>query len=123
MIKPQEEFPLIEEYRKVFDITDDTIFAYDHNIYTNNVLPKHLIIHEETHHKQQDKYGLDTWVTYYLTDADFRLKMEVEAYKEQLKSINDREERFHLRMECIKNLTSSLYGNIVSPEEARRLLK
>lgn len=123
MIKPQKEFPLLDEYAKIFDITDNTIFAYDHDIYTNNPLPPDLIIHEETHHKQQDKYGLDTWVTYYLTDTEFRLKMEVEAYRKQLESIKDREQRFHLRMECIKHLTSSLYGNIISKEEALKLLK
>lgn len=122
MFYPQNEFPLLEEYAQVFPITDRTIFAYDHKIYCNYKLPLDLVVHEMTHHQQQDKYGLVYWVQEYLTDDNFRLEMEIEAYNNQLKSIKDRNFRFKVREECIKHLSSDLYGNIISREQARELL-
>lgn len=122
MLKPQSEFPLLKRYQEKFPINEFTIFAYNGDIYCNYPLPPDLIIHEETHLKQQEKYGLDTWVDYYLKDDDFRLKMELEAYRKQLASIKDRELRFHVKQDCIDSLTSSLYGNLLSKEEAKKLL-
>ena len=122
-IKKQVEFPLLDKYKTIFDITNNTIFAYDGCIYTNNELSPDLLIHEQTHLKQQEKYGLDTWVEYYLKDVNFRLKVEIEAYRKQLESIKDREFRFHIRNESAKNLSSSLYGNIINYEEALKLLR
>ena len=125
MIKqlPQKDFPLLEEYKKVFDITPETIFAYDDTIYCDYGLPNHLIIHEITHHEQQKRYGLEKWVELYLTDVEFRLKMEVEAYRHQISTISDRNNKLRLRLECAKDLSSSLYGNICTYEEALELLK
>lgn len=123
LFKQQNEFPLLEEYQKLFDITDRTIFAYNNCVYTNYELSPDLIIHEQTHLKQQDKYGLDNWINYYLTDVKFRLKMEVEAYRKQLESIKDREFKFNIKQECIRNLCSGLYGDIVTVDEAKILLK
>ena len=122
ILYPQSEFPLLKEYSKHFDITPSTIFAYDHKIYSNNSLPEHLIVHEQTHHKQQDEYGLDNWVEKYLNDNKFRLLMEIEAYQTQLKSIKDRNSRAKVAMESAKNLSSSLYGNIIDYKEALKVL-
>lgn len=119
---PQAEFPLIEEYRKVFDITEHTIFAYNDVIYSDDGLPNHLIVHEITHHEQQKRDGLDYWVEHYLTDPKYRLRMEVEAYKHQLSVVDDRNNKARLKIECAKNLSSSLYGNICTYEEAIGLL-
>ena len=123
MLKPQSEFPLLDKYKEKFEITPNTIFAYDGNIYSNSELSPDLMVHEETHLKQQEAHGLDNWVDKFLNDPEFRLWQEVDAYKKQLASIKDREFRFHIRQECIANLSSSLYGNIVSKEQAKNLLK
>ena len=120
---PQDQFPLLEEYKKHFEIDKNTIFAYDHKIFSNNDLPEHLIIHEKTHHKQQDRDGLQFWVYNYLHDKKYRLIQEIEAYKEQLKSINDRNFRAKIWIESAKTLSSPLYGNIVSYQEALNILK
>jgi len=122
IIHPQSEFPLLEEYKKVFNVTPNTIFAYDHKIYSNNELPKHLIIHEQVHHKQQDRHGLDNWVKRYLEDPKFRLDMEVEAYKIQLESIKDQRGRALQTMISAKDLSSDLYGNIVTYRQALKLI-
>lgn len=122
-IKLQNEFPYLEKFKEKFDVTDKTLFAYDHIIYSNYPVSDDLLIHETTHHKQQDKYGLEEWLKYYLEDDKFRLKMEIEAYRKQLESIQDRNQRAKLRMEVSKHLSSPLYGNIISYEEALRVLK
>lgn len=124
ILKPQKEFPLLAKYLTVFKgITNRTIFAYDGVIYTNAVsLPHHLIVHEETHHRQQEKYGLDNWVDKYLSDTQFRLDMEIEAYRNQLQAMNRKERRELLKI-CAGDLSSNLYGNIISFNEAVELLK
>lgn len=122
LYRPQSEFPMLEEYKKVFDVTDNTIFAYDKVIYSNKELPVHLEVHERRHLIRQQKIGVDKWCEMYLTDIKFRLKEEVIAYKEQLESISDRNQRDKLRKICAKDLSSPLYGNIISYEEAYSLL-
>lgn len=123
MFHKQSEFHLLEEYKKHFAVTKDTIFAYDHKIYTNNNLPKHLIVHEQTHHTQQDRDGLEYWVENYLNNPKYRLEQEIEAYKRQLESINDRNLRAKVWIESAKNLSSHLYGNIITYKEALKLIK
>jgi len=122
-LKKQSEFPLLDIYKEVFPVTEDTIFAFDHVIYTNNSIPEHLFIHETVHHEQQDRIGLTKWVQDYLHDDEFRLKMEVEAYRVQLLSIKDSNARAKVWIESAKNLSSDLYGNIISYKEAIKLLK
>ncbi len=123
IFKKQVEFPLLEQYQKIFNINEFTIFAYDDSIYCNYPLPPDLIVHEKTHLKQQKKVGLDEWVRLFLTNEEFRLKQEVEAYLNQLDSIKDRELRLRIRMESAQNLSSSLYGSIINYEDAYNLLK
>lgn len=123
MIKPQDQFPLLDRYSKVFAITKDTIFAYDGDIYTNNELPNHLLIHENVHLRQQAEIGVNKWVDLFLTNVNFRIHQEVEAYLAQLASVKDRNDRHRLRIICARNLSSDLYGNIMSHSDAMRMLK
>ncbi len=122
-IKPQKEFPLLERYREVFDITDRTIFAYDDVIYCDGKLPPDLIIHEKVHHEQQKRIGLDLWVEMFIKDPQFRLDQEIEAYTKQLRSINNRAYRWQVYLSSARALSSSLYGNIISYREALEVLK
>ncbi len=122
-IKPQDEFPHLDKFKERFDVSDKTLFAWDNVIYSHYPVSSDLIIHESTHHRQQDKYGLEEWLKYYLEDDKFRLKMEIEAYRNQLESIKDRNQRAKLRIEVSKHISSKLYGEIISLEEALRVLK
>jgi len=123
MLKLQKEFPNLELFKKHFAVTDRTIFAWDDSIYCNYNLSPDLIIHEQTHLKQQKKYGLDVWLERYIDDEEFRLKMELQAYRKQLMSIKDREKRNRVRMQVSSDLSSDLYNNIISYEEAFIKLK
>ena len=122
-LHPHKDFPLLSVYKEIFEVTDTTIFAYDHKIYSNHPLPRHLIIHELTHHKQQDEHGLDIWVKKYLHDPKFRLKMEIEAYQVQLQSIGNPQEKAMVLMSSAKDLSGELYGNIISYKEALKAIK
>ncbi len=120
---PQNQFPLLEKYKNYFEIDENTIFAYDNKIYSNNELPNHLIIHEQTHHKQQDRDGLEYWVDNYLNNKEYRLTQEIEAYKNQLKSIKDRNDRAKVWQESARNLSSPLYGNLLTYQEALKAIR
>lgn len=123
MFKPQEKFPHLELFKKYFPVNENTIFAWDGIVYTNFSLPDDLIVHEQTHHRQQEQYGLDNWLKQYLENPQFRLEMEIEAYKNQTACIRDRNLRFKLARECAKHLSSELYGNIISYRDALDLIK
>lgn len=121
-ILPQNKFRLLKEYKKHLpNIDEKTIFAFDNIIYSNYNLPEDLIIHEQTHFKQQKEYGLTTWVKRYLNEKDFRLEMERQAYKVQLDSIKDKGLREAVTKDSINALCSGLYGK-VSKEQAEEIL-
>lgn len=122
MIKPQNEFPLMDKYKARFPITYETIFAYDNDIYTNYKLSQDLLIHENVHLEQQNRIGLDKWVDGFLNDDAFRLEMEIEAYKKQIASISDPNKRRKLIMICAENISSDLYGGIISLSDAFDIL-
>lgn len=122
-ILPQAMFPLMEEYKKKFEITGGTIFALFPHIYCDHPLSPDLMVHEMVHIEQQAKVGVINWVYDFLEYPSKRLEYELEAYRKQLKSIKDREKRNKIRMESARNLSSSLYGNIISYQEAWEKLK
>lgn len=123
MIRPQVDFPFMKEYKEIFEITDKTIFALGDDIYTNYPLTKDLLVHELVHLRQQQEVGVKEWVYDFLHNPQIRLMYEVEAYKEQLKSIKDRNYRHLVRVDSARNLSSALYGNIIGTEEAFKILK
>lgn len=123
MIRPTVDFPFLTEYKEKFAVTDKTVFACYPDIYTNYPLTPDLLIHEIVHLKQQEEIGLTNWVYDFLEYPEKRLQYELEAYKIQIKSIKDRNEKTRVRYESAKNLSSDLYGNIISYGEALELLK
>lgn len=123
MILPQAEFPLIKEYKKFFAIDKYTVFALGENIYTDFQLTPDLLVHENVHLRQQAEVGVKEWVYDFIYNPAKRLEYELEAYKEQLKSIKDRNLRNKVRMQSAKQLSSALYGNIISFSDAFELMK
>lgn len=123
MIKifPLNKFRRLKEFSKVFKINDDTVIAYDGNIYSNKPLYPDVLEHEKVHLKQQKKYGLLNFTDKYLNNRAFRLEMEAEAYRVQLESIKDLELREAVRKDIIIGLCSGLYGKM-SKKEAEKLL-
>ena len=104
------------------------VFCYGDTIYSpsNDKLSADLIAHEEVHQRQQQKMAVELWWEQYLTNVDFRLMQEVEAYRRQVLIINEnygRDQRRKLTKGIIKDLCGEMYGKIVSPETAKQLIK
>lgn len=122
MYLPVSEFPFLERYKAQFAIVEDEVaFPYKGKIYSNKKLPNDLIEHEKVHFKQQDEIGDDVWIEEYLSNPSFRLKVELEAYRHQL-SLYTPLVRSLLLGNIAKVLSSPMYGNIVTYQEARGLL-
>lgn len=103
------------------------IATFGDSIYCAFDLPDHLIVHEETHLKQQrysNLYAIWWWVKYVFSKK-FRYSQELEAYRNQWKFFEKHyrfnEHRFFLH-KIASDLSSKLYGNIVSYEEARQAI-
>ena len=71
--------PNIEAIRAEFELNPRVVFTYGETIYNpgGGKITDDLMVHEETHAKQQgDDPG--AWWDRYLVDVDFRLNQEVE---------------------------------------------
>ena len=126
-IKPQRQFPYYLKYAAHFPITPNTIFVFKNTIYTDNEMPYDINYHENIHILQQNKIGAKKWINNYIKDKDFRLAQETEAYRAQLKFVlketKDRKEYANILVECASNLSSPLYGKLVSYPEAIKILR
>lgn len=122
--------PNYEAINKVFDIKDKPgiVFTYGYKLYVPGgksvEVDKHLLIHEETHAAQQTAMGVEKWWEQYLSEPQFRLVNEVEAYRNQYRSMGSlslRQRKGYLD-HIVKDLSGAMYGNVVSPEYAYRLV-
>lgn len=106
----------------------DVIITYYPKIHTPIQLTEAKLVHELTHLKQQEEYigGVKDWWARYLQDDEFRLSQELEAYRQEvvwiMENIRDRSKRYFLIRQIRKDLSSSIYGGLVSFEEATKLL-
>ncbi len=126
----KKEFPPnIKEIKKVFSLKGKKpIFAWNPVIYApyGGDIDEPLKIHELTHFEQQGDYP-ELWWKYYLSDPKFRLEAEIEAYYNQFQAlkrlVKDRnKQNLYLRMICL-DLSSEMYGNIITYDEAVKAVK
>lgn len=120
-ILPLNKFRRLKEFSKYFKIDENTVIAYDNQIYSNKELYPDVLVHELVHLNQQKKYGLNTFTKRYLNDKKFRLEMEKEAYIKQIKSIEDEGLKQAVIKDIITGLTSGLYGKITEKEAIKLL--
>ena len=76
--------PNYDEILLYLPVNDRSVFCYGDTIYnpSGKDLLEDLIVHEEVHSRQQGEYP-DVWWYRYLTEPQFRLEQEIEAYGEQ----------------------------------------
>lgn len=123
--------PNYQDIIKVFDIANrpNLVFTYGDTIYTaryKGALPEHVKVHERTHQKQQGSDPAGWWAKY-LTDTAFRVAQEVEAYRRQYKFFisknhNIKEQQQFLTLKAM-DLSSEIYGHVVTLQEAKDLIK
>ncbi len=119
--------PNIEKIRAVFPLHKGIIFTYGDTLYNPDKgnIDEALIKHEETHTRQQGD-NPDEWWEKYFVDIDFRASQEIEAYRNQYQYAVEnysRPMRRALLKQISKDLSSAMYGNIISKEEAISSIK
>lgn len=102
------------------------IFTYGPMIYCKYELSLAKMVHENVHVYQQGEDPKAWWEKYF-EDVSFRLNQEVEAYRAEAKfvksNIKDRNKAARLINQMAVDLSSSMYGNICTMNEARNLIK
>lgn len=120
--------PNIEKIKKAFNPPATVVFTYGNTIYSpgSPIIPDDLMVHEETHTKQQGN-NPDAWWDKYIADPIFRLAQEVEAYQNQYRKFcalnKDRNIRVKFLYRIASDLSGPIYGNIIGMSEALSLIK
>ncbi len=104
-------------------VDDDIIMVWGDTVYKSKHIdfPNHLVAHEQVHIKQQKGsklYGL-IWLIGYIFSNTFRLNKELEAYRIQYRISGDPK----VLHKIATDLSSDIYGNLVSFDEAVKLIK
>lgn len=122
----KEEYPPnYDEILKVLE-PEDAIFCYGDVIYNPYKLSfdKSYEVHEEVHSLSQggDPSG---WWDRYLKDPKFRLEEELVAHKTQYDFLKgkDREKNNKVVHQFALFLSSKMYGNLISYNDARKYLQ
>lgn len=119
--------PNIKEIQKAFKISENTIFTYGDTMYVqkNDPVTIDLLIHEQTHERQQGK-NPKAWWKKYISDPTFRLVQEIEAYRNQYAAycskFKDRNVRVRFLFKIASDLSGSLYGNITDFATAKEII-
>lgn len=122
--------PNYDELKEHFDIDGRAIvFTYGDTVYNPSgiLMPLHLMMHEDAHIEQQRTLGAKPWWDMYLKDSAFRLTQEIEAYKAQYQFVcryeHNREKRALFLKSIATDLSSGIYGNIITYPEAQALIR
>lgn len=112
--KIEEHFPRVKK---------STVYVtYDGAIYTHSDVPNEIYDHECIHEEQQKEIGVEEWWNQYYLDPAFRYKMELPAYKTQIrtwsKANKDKNSQLRYRMAIAQILSGELYGKCVAYDKA-----
>lgn len=123
--------PNKEKIEKVFprEVLDERkpVFSYGgriYNPYKTKITPD-LHVHEAAHFHQQ-KNDVEKWWDTYLSDEQFRLEQETEAYVTQYKfikqSLPNKAVKWYLD-KFAESLSGPLYGNLLTQEQAHTKIR
>lgn len=129
--KPQKEFPYYNQYKQKFQITEHTIFVYKNKIYSNKTEEDwkeyyDVLHHELEHIRSQNEIGPENWIQQFLNNKEFRVNEEKRAYLYQLKKVKelgDKTDLMNIFTEVCQNISSDLYGKMISYREAEKYFK
>ncbi len=120
--------PNYKAIAKAFKIKDKkgVVFTYGDELFvpSGGTPDKYLLRHEETHQRQQNAMGVEVWWELYLKDPEFRYNQELEAYRNQYKSMGDLpiEARMSYLEHISTDLAGPIYGNLMTVAEARAVI-
>lgn len=78
---------------KTLNPPENTLFCFGDTLYNPSKIeiPKDVIVHEEVHSKQQERFGsVELWWSKYVLDKNFRFNQELEAYAVEYKWVKER---------------------------------
>ena len=108
------------------DWNKGVIVTYGDTVHCISDIGEQKEIHEAIHIPQQLYTGVDKWWSKYFEDPKFRLSQEMEAYKAEVKWVRnrykDRNTRFKVIRQICLDISSKMYGSMISYEEATKLL-
>ena len=139
MIIIHDRPPLWDLIDKTFHVAGKPIlFAWGDRIFNPEGVdvPKHLHAHEELHGERQFGYcnphplgsaaAVEGWWHTYIADPAFRLAEEIPAHRAEYLAIckrhADRNYRARALSQIAMKLAAPLYGNLVTPAQARTLI-
>lgn len=127
---PPPIYPLVREKWGVKWEDKKVVMVYGNKIHQSfyGRMDQDLLVHELVHVKQHAAYpgGPEAWWARYLEDKDFRMEMELEAYRTQYawcKEHLNSETRRSILKHCANDLSSNLYGHMVSYQTAKELIQ
>lgn len=123
-----EKPPIFDRLFQQFGIDwNNIIITYGDTIYSREPISIIKNAHEMVHVKQQEEMGRDRWWELYFDNPRFRLLQETEAYQAEAKFIKtltkDREKLYKALKGIRLDITSSIYGNMCTYEEAKQLIQ
>lgn len=120
--------PNYDKIAKRFDLSGKSVvFTYDGVLYdpSGGEIAPDLMVHEEVHARLQKVIGTVRWWERYLENDKFRLMQEIFAYRAQYQYAQDnynRNDRRRLLQHISKDLSSDLYGKLITKEEAKEAI-
>lgn len=128
VIFSKEKPPVYDECVRRFGVNwkRGVIFTYGNTIHCRYKISVQKIAHEIIHIEQQNEMGVNQWWQKYFDDVEFRLSQELEAYQNEVEWVNSNIHNPKLKQktlnEIVFDLSGPMYGNIISADEAKRLL-
>ncbi len=109
------------------DWDNGTIFAYGDTIHAKypEQVSKDVEAHEVVHIEQQQSLGKDVWWQLYLTDAKFRTRQEIPAYKAQIEYARKHYDRLYrkaLNKHIYKSFAILSGGEVLGEKWAEHIL-
>lgn len=99
------------------------IVTYGKNIYCKYVLTHPLVMHEQTHVRQQEGKIIWWWFIKYSLYPKFRLSVEIPAHRAEYRAIAGFDGNKKGWLELIAGrLSGPLYNNMVTLDEAKKLI-
>jgi hypothetical protein len=124
----QEKPPIYEACAKQFGVNwnNGIIFTYGDVVHCKIKVSPRKLVHEKVHVEQQLSYGVEEWWERYLKDATFRLEQELEAYRAEIAwikpNVHNLAEKRRMLSEIVTSLSSYIYGNLLTSQQAKELL-
>ena len=122
--------PIYDKAKAVFGNLRGMVFTYGDNIYYPDgkepKLPADVLVHEAVHIAQQENSPSEWW-NKYLSDPEFRLRQELQAYREQYQYccaiVQDRNERARIAHRLAADLSGPAYGSMIDKIKALTLIR